>query len=152
MRGAIAALAILLALACGGGSSTASATPSPTAQPSPQARPSGQLDAGVPMPAGFPGDLPIYPKARLTAGAGFPSSGPTAWGMEWQTLDSVDKVRVFYADKLNQGDWSITFTEAAGGSFSATFNRKSNPQVQGTLKSNVSVGVTKILMSLVSPA
>lgn len=141
-------------MACSGGGSSASASPSAvgTAEPSPLARPSGHLDAQVPMPAGFPTDVPIYPKAVLTAAAGFPSSGPTAWGMEWETLDGVDKVRAFYADKLNQGDWSITFTNAAAGTFAATFKRKSNEQVQGTLASNGSSGVTKILLSLVAPA
>jgi len=104
------------------------------------------------MPAGFPGDLPIYPKARLTAAAGFPSSGPTSWGMEWETLDGVDKVRLFYADKLNQGDWTISFTNSPTGTFAATFTRKSNSQVKGTLASNGSSGVTKILMSLVGPS
>ena len=56
------------------------------------------------MPPGFPSDLPIYPKARLTAGASFVSSGQVSWGMEWETLDSVAKVQAFYTDKLNQGE------------------------------------------------
>jgi hypothetical protein len=144
----------MLLIACSSGGSTATVSPSApgTSAPSPQPRPSGKLDAEVSMPQGFPGDVPIYPKSRLTAGAGFPSSGPTAWGMEWQTVDTVAKVRTFYADKLNQGDWTIQFTGTASNSFSATFTRKSNSQIQGTLKSNVSAGVTKILMSLVSPA
>jgi hypothetical protein len=155
MRPSLAALVSVLLLACsGGGGSTASVSASPvgTAEPSPQAHPSGKLDDQVAMPEGFPADVPIYTKARLTAGAAFASSGQKAWGMEWQTADGVDKVRAFYADKLSHGDWTINFTDTASGSFSATFARKSNSQVQGTLKSNVSSGVTKILMSLVVPA
>ena len=103
------------------------------------------------MPKGFPPDVPVYTKARLTAAAGFPSSGATAWGMQWETLDGVDTVRVFYANQLNQGDWTISFTNTATGTFAATFTRKSNSQVHGTLAANGSSGVTKILMSLVTP-
>ena len=103
------------------------------------------------MPPGFPSDVPIYPKARLTAGASFVSSGQMSWGMEWETLDSVAKVHAFYADKLKQGDWRISVTGTGSGTFAATFSRKSNSHVLGTLASNAASGVTKILMSLISP-
>jgi len=146
--------ALLLVSACGGGDGTASASATATrsAEPSPLARPSGHLDAEVDMPPGFPADVPIYTKARLTAGASFLSSGQVSWGMEWETLDSVAKVQAFYAAKLNQGDWTITITGSSVGAFGATFSRKSNPHVLGTLASNGASGVTKILMSLIAPA
>jgi len=104
------------------------------------------------MPAGFPDDVPIYTKARLTAGVTFKSTGQVSWGMEWQTLDSVAKVQAFYADKMKQGDWTITFTNKANNNFSATFSRKSNANVQGTLGAGTASGITRISMSLVSPA
>ena len=119
--------------------------------PNPSGSPAGQLDTQVPMPPSFPGDVPVYPKARLTAAAGFPSSGPTSWGMEWETLDSVSKVHAYYAQSMNKGDWTITFTTQSSDSFAATFARKSNSHVNGTLSSSSSNGVTKILMSLLSP-
>ena len=103
------------------------------------------------MPAGFPGDVPIYPKARLTAGAGFVSTGQTSWGMEWETLDSVTKVQAFYEQNMSKGDWTISFAKKASDSFAATFGRKSNNAVTGTLASNSAGGVTRILMSLVAP-
>lgn len=119
--------------------------------PSTSGSPAGQLDAQVAMPPSFPGDVPVYPKARLTAAAGFPSSGPTSWGMEWETLDPVSKVRAYYAQSMNKGDWTITFTTQSSDSFAATFARKSNSHINGTLSSSASNGVTKILMSLLSP-
>jgi hypothetical protein len=157
MKAAVAAAALLVVMACGGGGgggATASHSPSPlgTSEPSPLARASGQLDAEVSVPSGFPGDVPVYTKARLTAGATFKSSGQVSWGMEWQTLDSVAKVQAFYADKMNQADWTITFTNKATNNFSATFARKSNSNVQGTLGAGTASGVTRISMSLVSPA
>jgi hypothetical protein len=100
------------------------------------------------MPAGFPADVPIYPGARLTAGAQFTSNGQTAWGMEWETLDSVAKVQAFYSTKLSQGDWQVQFSGTANGSFSAVFKRKSNSSVTGILGADGSSGVTKISMSL----
>ena len=103
------------------------------------------------MPPGFPSDVPIYPKARLTAGASFVSSGQVSWGMEWETLDTVAKVQTFYADKLSKGDWTITVTGSGANAFAATFSRKSDSHVMGTLASNGASGVTKILMSLIAP-
>jgi len=152
VRASLAGCAFLLVIsACsllpGGGT----ASPSPGASGSPLASPSGRLDAQVPMPAGFPTDVPIYTGARLTAGASFASSGQVAWGMEWQTLDSVAKVQAFYAKQLDQGDWTISWRTNTPTSFTATFTRKSNSHVAGTLAGDSSSGVTKILMSLVSP-
>jgi hypothetical protein len=144
----VAVAFVLVLAACGGGQ--ASPTPSPSGSPLAQA--SGKLGAEVPMPPGFPADVPVYPKARLTQAAGFPTSGPTSWGMEWQTLDSVAKVQAFYADKMNTGDWTISFTSKANDAFAATFKRRSTSSVSGTLACNASSGVTKILMSLVTPS
>jgi hypothetical protein len=130
------------------GGSAAAASPSPS--PSTKAAPTvaSKLDAAVPTPAGFPTDVPIYPGARLTAGAAFAANGQTTWGMEWETLDTVDKVQAFYQSKLSQGDWTVQFTGSANGQFSATFGRKSNSKFAGILGADGSSGVTKISMSL----
>jgi hypothetical protein len=85
------------------------------------------------MPAGFPADVPIYTGARLTSAANFASNGQTTWGLEWETFDSVDKVTAFYTGKLDQGDWTVTFSGTANGAFSAVFARKSNSKVGGIL-------------------
>jgi hypothetical protein len=132
--------------ACGGSSNTASSArlASPSASPTAASK----LDPEVSMPVGFPADVPIYPGARLTAGARFSANGQTTWGMEWETLDSVAKVQAFYASKLGQGDWNVQFSGTANGSFSAVFNRKSNTSVTGILGADGSAGVTKISLSL----
>jgi hypothetical protein len=132
--------------ACGGSSSTASSARLSSPSPSPTAV--SKLDPEVPTPVGFPSDVPIYPGARLTAGAQFTANGQTAWGMEWETLDTVAKVQAFYAGKLSQGDWNVQFSGTANGSFSAVFNRKSNNSVTGILGADGSSGVTKISLSL----
>ena len=102
------------------------------------------------MPDGFPADVPIYPGARLIAAAKFPSGSQTAWGMNWETLDSVDKVQAFYSTKLSQGDWSVQFKGSSNASFAATFSRKSNPKSSGIIGADERSGVTKISLSLVS--
>ena len=127
---------------------SAGASPSGSTSPTPVAP--SKLDDAVAMPPGFPSDVPIYPGARLTAGAAFASSGPTTWGMEWETLDSVAKVQHFYSTQLSQGDWNIQFSGATGTSFSAMFDRKSNSKYTGILGADGSSGVTKISLSLVS--
>ncbi len=100
------------------------------------------------MPAGFPADVPVYTGARLTSAASFTSNGQSTWGMEWETFDSVDKVNAFYAARLNQGDWAVTFSGPANGGFTAIFTRKSNPKVEGILGLDGSSGLTKISLAL----
>ena len=100
------------------------------------------------MLTGFPADVPIYTGARLTAAAQFASNGQTTWGMEWETLDGVDKVQAFYAAKLAQGDWTVTSSGTANGVYSGVFARKSNSKVGGILGADGSSGVTKISMAL----
>jgi hypothetical protein len=145
-------LIVVAAAACRlpGGAATGSPQPSSSAKVSPSPAAPSQLDAEVPMPAGFPSDVPIYTGARLTAGAAFAANGQTTWGMEWETLDSTDKVKAFYTTRLAQGDWAIQFSGAANGTFSATFSRKSNSKSAGILGADGSSGVTKISMSLAS--
>jgi hypothetical protein len=150
------ALALVLTVALGFASACANgpgskasgarqASPSPKVSPSPS-----KLDPEVAMPDGFPADVPIYPGARLTAAAKFTSGAQTTWGMNWETLDSVDKVQAFYSTKLSQGDWSIQFKGSSNASFAATFSRKSNPKVSGIIGADGRSGVTKISLSLVS--
>src|ERR1700693_1404764 len=102
--------ALFFAIALGTGSacsgSTNTATSSPQASSGSNGSPSTgypKLDPAVAMPNGFPADVPIYPGARLTAGAAYTANGQTTWGMEWETLDTVDKVQAFYSSKLSQG-------------------------------------------------
>lgn len=149
---AVAGFTILAAAACSAPGTKAQASPSSSPVPSALALPSGRLDAQVPMPPAFPSDVPIYPGARLTAGASFTSTGEMTWGMEWETLDSLQKVHDFYASKLGSGDWTITFTASSATAFAATFASKGNSGIKGVVGADGSSGVTKISMSLVSPA
>lgn len=148
--GLLAILVVVVSAACThfGGSAATSPSPSPSAPT--LAKASGPLDAQVAMPQGFPSDIPIYPNARLTAGASFDSGGVISWGMEWETLDSVGKVHDFYATKLAQGDWSISFTASGSTAFSATFQRKSDSSAKGVIGADGSSGVTKISLYFAS--
>jgi hypothetical protein len=158
MRVLVAGAAVLLLGAgcshlpgMGHAASTASATASAGPQGSPLAKASGTLDAEVPMPAGFPTDVPVYPKARLTAGASFTSPGQVTWGMEWETTDDPNKVKAFYAKQLTLGDWALTVSSAGSGPiFAGTFARKSNAHETGTIAVNADQGVTMIDLSFLS--
>jgi hypothetical protein len=153
LRSAVAvsfAVIVLGGSACqglGGAPAASTSSPSSSARATAPAAPS-KLEAAVPTPAGFPTDVPVYPGARLTAGAAFVANGQTTWGMEWETLDTIDKVQAFYTSKLTQGDWTVQFSGSANGQFSATFNRKSSSKFAGILGADGSSGVTKISMSL----
>ena len=104
------------------------------------------------MPAGFPADFPIYPHARLTAAAQFASAAQTAWGMEWQSTDVQAKVEAYFANQLNQGDWVVSNAAHPNGEYVATFKRKSDKNVHGTVAAEWNGALSKILVSLIAPA
>jgi hypothetical protein len=152
----VAAVALLLlGTACShipgmGSNGAPSPTPGGSATGTPLAKASGALDAQVPVPPGFPADVPVYASARLTAGASFTSTGQVAWGMEWETLDAAAKVQAFYVKQFGQGDWTLNPSNTTAGSYEATITRKSNSRDTGTLAINTDGGLTKILLSLTS--
>lgn len=157
MRRALTVLAFawLAASACSLTHTTSTAATEARTSPvgSPLAQASGPIDAEVAMPAGFPTDFPVYPHARLTAAAPFASSGQTAWGMEWESIDPEPKVQAYYIKQLDQGDWVFTPGQGRSNAIVGTFTRKSNTQVKGTLEVNQDAAViTRILVSLVVPA
>jgi hypothetical protein len=157
MRVFIGALAgLMLVTGCShipGFGSKAAATPSASASPtgSPLAKASGQLDAEVPMPPGFPTDVPVYPKARLTAAAAFVSTGQVAWGMEWETVDPPASVDAFYKEKLNSADWNFTVKSQTPALFAGTITRKSSSATTGTIAINADGSLITIAMSLLTP-
>lgn len=158
MRIVVGALAVaLLVTGCShipGMGSKAAASPSTqatatTAAGTPLAKATGGLDAEVAMPSGFPSDVPIYPKARLTAGAQFVSSGQVAYGMEWETKDGQAAVATYYQKEFNQGDWVLTLKDTSSV-WTATIARKTNSHEAGTLAIYNDSPVTVIALSLAS--
>lgn len=158
MRIVVAALAAaLMVTGCShipGMGSKAAASPSAeataaTAAGTPLARATGGLDAEVAPPSGFPSDVPIYPKARLTAGARFVSTGQVAYGMEWETTDGQTAVATYYQKEFNKGDWALTVKDTSS-LWTATIARKTNSQDGGTLAIYNDSSVTMIALSLVS--
>lgn len=149
---ALLIVAFVLTSACSqpSGSASSPARVSGTPAGTPLARASGLLDAQVAMPPNFPADVPIYPGARLTAGASFASTGQVSWGMEWETMDSLNKVAAYYTRQFQQGDWTFKVDSSTATDFSTTVTRKSNSHFTGTLAADSTSGVTKILLSLVS--
>lgn len=147
------AVAWVAASACSLHQSSTAATSARTAPAvSPLAAASGQFDAEAPMPANFPSDFPIYPKARLTAGATFASSGQITWGMEWESLDSLSAIESFYQRQLSKGDWTIQIIDNAPDHWTAAVGRKSDSSIQGALTVNGEADKARILLSLVYPA
>jgi hypothetical protein len=130
--------------ACGAGTASPASSSSRVAS-SPSASPaSGNLDAAVSMPKAFPSDFPIYPGARLTRASQVTVNGQTSWGMEWESLDTLTAVQRFYMSKLNQGDWTLSFSGSNNGGYSAIFTRKSNSKDAGLLTIELESNVTHV--------
>src|SRR5712692_3537943 len=106
-----------------------------------QARP-GCVDAER-----LPSDFPVYPGSRLTVAGQITANGQTTWGLQWETLDSVDAVQAFYMKRLNEGDWTLTYNGSSNGSFSAIFSRKSNRKDAGILTVELESDVTHIALA-----
>ena len=140
----------LVSSACSGFGGKA-ASPARTNTPVKSPVKGDKLDPPYATPASFPPDIPVYPGARLTSGAGFTSQGMLAFGMEWQTFDTADKVQAFYKSKFSTGDWQISFNGSANQAFSANYSRKSNPKYGGIIAADGSSGITRITLSLVIP-
>ena len=100
---ALCVVIVVRTTVCSSSNQAATASPHPTT-PTPQKAAGDKMDPEVPMPPGFPSDVPIYTGARLTAAAPFTSNQQTAFGMEWETLDRIDKVQAFYKTKFSAGD------------------------------------------------
>ncbi|HXN92594.1 MAG TPA: hypothetical protein VN906_14035 [Candidatus Sulfotelmatobacter sp.] len=146
---ALLVVAFVLMSACSNPGSSASSPARVTGTPLAPA--SGLLDAQVVLPPNFPADVPIYPGARLTAGASFASTGQVSWGMEWESPVKYTTVVAFYTKQFDQGDWTISIT-GSGATFSAKVTRKSDSRFTGTLVIDPSSGIDKILLSLVTAA
>jgi hypothetical protein len=117
------------------------------------AKANGSLDAQVAMPSDFPTDMPVYPGARLTAGASFISAGELTWGVEWESADAAGKVVAYYLNQFNKGgDWMFSTTNSGNGFLDGTITRKTDPLVKGTLAVTDDQTVTMISLSLVSSA
>jgi anaerobic selenocysteine-containing dehydrogenase len=158
MRIVVAAVAALLLITgCShipGMGSKAVASPSAQAAATPPgtplARATGPLHAEVAMPSGFPSDVPVYPKARLTAGAQFVSSGEVAYGMEWETTDATSNVWAFYDKEFTTADWTLNVTSTTNGVYQGTIGRRTNSNEKGVLAVNNDNAITVIALSLSS--
>jgi hypothetical protein len=155
----LAVVLVAVSLVCGGcshipGLAKASPSPHTPAAAGPPAKSSGPLDAQVNPPVGFPADFPVYPKARLTAGASFRSPGQAAWGMEWETTDQPAEVDAFYVKKFESSDWKLTVTAQAPEApdrYGGSIVRKSNPAESGTFMINADYGMVMINLALLVP-
>lgn len=143
----IFACALMVGSGCGGAATSSSHSKASPVVSGAIATGTGPLDPAVSMPSGFPSDFPIYPGARLTAANQVTVNGQASWGMQWETQDSVDQVRSFYASRLNGGDWTITYNGSTNGAFSAIFARKSNSNEAGILGVEPQSGVTHITLA-----
>ena len=61
--------------------------------------------SGAELPAGFPGDFPLYEKATVRVATIAPEGD--RFLVEWQSSDSPDQVRDFYESELDKEPWQV---------------------------------------------
>ena len=145
----LGALALGLALACGGEkeeAAPAGKTPAESWRPAPPPErrppPSSPPVVGRELPADFPADVPIYPGAKVVESRVSPSEGTS---VTLSVGDDVDKVVSFYADGLAAQGWSTDIKKSPDGS--VIFADKSDRHV-GTMVRKTDDG-TEIRLILV---
>lgn len=77
--------ALALAAACGGGGE--------------------EGPGGAELPAGFPGDFPIYQKVTVVVATIAPEGD--RFLVEWRSGESLDQVRAFYESELDKDPWQV---------------------------------------------
>ncbi len=101
-----------------------------------------QGGSDVPLPEGFPADVPIYAGAKVTVS----STVGEAMIVSFETGDPLKKVMGFYEDKLKAGGWKIqqTTSTADGGMLSGTKNNRTCLVLVGTSgqKTTVNLNIT----------
>ena len=134
----LAALALGVALACGGDSQEAEPAakapdeawkpaPPPELPPPPSSAP--VLTTG--LPADFPSDVPVYPDAKIVQARVSADEGTSA---TFLIEDDVEKVTSFYADGLAAEGWSTDIK--AGPDGSAIFADKTERRVAAIVRSS----------------
>lgn len=97
-----------------------------------------QLGENLPLPQGFPNDLPIYPGATVIATAWFRSGEETtSYLLRLLTTDFEEQVIDFYRQRLETGGWEIgdDFQDERG--FGLTFSDRFNESLAGTVAADV---------------
>jgi hypothetical protein len=134
----LGALALGLALACGGDSQEAEPAakapeeawkpaPPPELPPPPSSAPVFTTE----LPADFPSDVPVYPDAKVVTARVSADEGTSA---TFLVEDDVEKVTSFYADSLAAEGWSTDIK--AGPDGSAIFADKTERRVAAMVRSS----------------
>ena len=61
--------------------------------------------SGAELPAGFPGDFPLYQKATVRVATIAPEGD--RFLVEWRSSESPDQVRAFYERELDEDPWQV---------------------------------------------
>ncbi len=107
-------LAVVAALACGGEQESTSGAgvevSRPTAEP-PVPAVDSRLSGKLELPAGFPGDVPLYPGASLT----WANSDEAGSLVSFSTADDLDTVAKYFQKEFAAQGWLAEASDQPGG-------------------------------------
>jgi hypothetical protein len=103
---------------------------------------------GIPAPAGFPTDFPMYPDARLQSWTWDATS--SSGSAMWLSTGSKKQVVAYYNAALARGDWQDRVADVNVSIPQNPFRRMSQPTYGGALKvqTNWLNGVTRIWVEM----
>lgn len=101
------------------------------------------------IPENFPGDVPIYPDAKVTfAHVGAGGDGESA-SASLETGDSADKVSAWYKEAMNTNGWTVEGTDTWGSGadkYVSYFGKQGNRDFSVGISS--AEGITMITLSV----
>ena len=80
-----------------------------------------QSGENVPMPEGFPSDIPSYPGWKIVAAA---SAGPQGFLVSAKSGDKMDKIARFYSDTLKAKGWKSSAMSQTADAHFLTFEKE----------------------------
>lgn len=99
-------------------------------------------DGDIPLPEGFPTDVPIYPSARVTTS----STAKNTMTVVLTTGDPANKVMAFYEPQLKANDWEVvtTMSMGEGSMLHVTKENRACSLIVGQSKDQTSISLTVV--------
>lgn len=100
------------------------------------------------LPASFPKDFPVYPKAKLTSSWYSKTDKGNGVSVAWETSDSVNKVAEFYKDKLAKDGWKVSNSFDGEGSSTISFEKETSSGFVGIAATSEGKTMISVTLSL----
>lgn len=87
-------------------------------------------------PPGYPGDIPVYPGAKIIASFSLSSAQGLTFFVLYSSPDPVSKIMTYYGKELDKDPWQVEGAQNSNTSTALHFSKPADPNVDGSLSIN----------------